>query len=168
MLVSNAFNNMVADVLLLAERKFFCFVFFCWKEVSVTDMMTLATFGLDSNLVRLPGPNEVTLDWAVVYIEQSSNISKWLHVPLFHYDSSPGSKAHGANMRPIWGRQDPDGPYVGPMNISGSCYWTGSNFPWKMTECQNHSYFTYLVGRPKFIALHKLCLTKEADPDIPS
>ena len=35
-------------------------------------------------------------------------------------------------------------------------------------ECQNHSYFTYLVWRPKFIAPHKLCLIKEADPDIPS
>ena len=23
---------------------------------------------------------------------------------------------HGANMGPIWGRQDPSGPHVGPMN----------------------------------------------------
>ena len=29
----------------------------------------------------------------------------------------PDSKVHGANMRPIWGRQDPGGPYVGPMNF---------------------------------------------------
>ena len=28
----------------------------------------------------------------------------------------PDSKVHGANMGPIWGRQDPDGPHVGPMN----------------------------------------------------
>ena len=28
------------------------------------------------------------------------------------------SKVHGANMGPIWGRQDPGGPNVGPMN----CY----------------------------------------------
>ena len=27
------------------------------------------------------------------------------------------SKVHGANMGPIWGRQDPDGPNVGPMNF---------------------------------------------------
>ena len=26
------------------------------------------------------------------------------------------SKAHGANMGPIWGLQDPGGPHVGPMN----------------------------------------------------
>ena len=36
----------------------------------------------------------------------------------------PDSKDPGANMGPIWGRQDPDGPYVGPRNfpIWGSKY----------------------------------------------
>ena len=34
----------------------------------------------------------------------------------------PDSKVHGANMRPIWGPQDPGGPHVGPMNIS---IWDG-------------------------------------------
>ena len=29
----------------------------------------------------------------------------------------PDSKVHGANMEPIWGRQDPGGSHVGPMNI---------------------------------------------------
>ena len=29
----------------------------------------------------------------------------------------PDSKVHGVNMRPIWGRQDPDGPHVGAMNF---------------------------------------------------
>ena len=32
--------------------------------------------------------------------------------------SYPDSKVHGANMEPIWGRQDPDGPHVGPMNFA--------------------------------------------------
>ena len=27
----------------------------------------------------------------------------------------PDSKVHGANMGPIWGRQDPGGPHVDPM-----------------------------------------------------
>ena len=32
---------------------------------------------------------------------------------------SPDSKVHhGANMGPIWGRQDPDGPHVGPMSFA--------------------------------------------------
>ena len=33
-------------------------------------------------------------------------------------DSYPDSKFHGANMGPIWGRQDPGGPHVGPMNFA--------------------------------------------------
>ena len=28
------------------------------------------------------------------------------------------SKVHGANMRPIWGRQDPGGPHVGPISLA--------------------------------------------------
>ena len=31
---------------------------------------------------------------------------------------NPDSKVHGANMGPIWGRQDPDGPHVGPMILA--------------------------------------------------
>ena len=31
---------------------------------------------------------------------------------------SPDSKVHGANMGPIWGRQDRSGPHVGPMNFA--------------------------------------------------
>ena len=30
------------------------------------------------------------------------------------------STVHGASMGPIWGRQDPDGPLVGPLNVK----WT--------------------------------------------
>ena len=30
----------------------------------------------------------------------------------------PDSKVHWANMGPIWGRQDPGGPHVGPMNFA--------------------------------------------------
>ena len=37
--------------------------------------------------------------------------------------TSPDSKVHGANMGPIWGRQDPDGPHVGPMNFA---IWEGA------------------------------------------
>ena len=31
---------------------------------------------------------------------------------------TPNSKVHGAKMGPIWGRQDPGGPHVGPMNFA--------------------------------------------------
>ena len=30
----------------------------------------------------------------------------------------PDSKIHGANMGPIWVRQGPGGPHVGPMNFA--------------------------------------------------
>ena len=30
----------------------------------------------------------------------------------------PDSKVHGALMGPIWGRQDPGGPHVHPMNFA--------------------------------------------------
>ena len=31
--------------------------------------------------------------------------------------NTPDSNVHGANMGPIWGRQEPGGPHVGPMNF---------------------------------------------------
>ena len=30
----------------------------------------------------------------------------------------PDWKVYGANMGPIWGRQDPGGPHFGPMNFA--------------------------------------------------
>ena len=30
----------------------------------------------------------------------------------------PDNKVHDASMGPIWGRQDPGGPHVGPMNLA--------------------------------------------------
>ena len=30
----------------------------------------------------------------------------------------PDSKVHGANVGPIWGRKDPDGLHVGPVNFA--------------------------------------------------
>ena len=45
--------------------------------------------------------------------------------PLRHHSTpcrqafySPYSKVHGANMGSTWGRQDPGGPHVGPMNFA--------------------------------------------------
>ena len=35
------------------------------------------------------------------------------HIPQTY----PDSKVHGANLGTIWGRQDPGGPHVGPVNI---------------------------------------------------
>ena len=46
----------------------------------------------------------------------------------------PDNKLHGANMGPIWSRQDPSGPHVGPMNLT---IWISfSKFVWlSMISC---------------------------------
>ena len=43
------------------------------------------------------------------------------------HDDTPDSKVHGANMGPIWGRQDPGGSHVGPMNFAIWPYDLGQN-----------------------------------------
>ena len=40
----------------------------------------------------------------------------------FNHIEAPDTKVHGANMKPIWGRQDPGGPHVGPMNFDNWGY----------------------------------------------
>ena len=46
--------------------------------------------------------------------------------PLLRWDNivcnTLDSKVQGASMGPIWGRQDPGGPHVGPMNFA---IWDG-------------------------------------------
>ena len=34
------------------------------------------------------------------------------------FHNNTDNKVHGANMGPIWGRQDPGGPHAGPMNFA--------------------------------------------------
>ena len=57
------------------------------------------------------------------------------------------SKVHGANMGPIWGRQDPGGPHVGPMNltisVSASC-----GILWDAITCQCPIYMVLLAKSP--------------------
>ena len=48
--------------------------------------------------------------------------SRPLSIRITHWSAKlknhPDTNVHGANMGPIWGRQDPVGPHVGPMNIA--------------------------------------------------
>ena len=43
---------------------------------------------------------------------------QWSTLLVKRTGTNPDSKVHGANMGPIWGRQDPGGPHVGPMNFA--------------------------------------------------
>ena len=45
------------------------------------------------------------------------------------YGNSPDSKFHGANMGATWGRQDPEGPHVGLVNLA----------LWEYLETSNHN-----------------------------
>ena len=38
------------------------------------------------------------------------------------FQAIPDSKVHGDSMGTIWGRQDPGGPHVGPINFA---IWDG-------------------------------------------
>ena len=42
----------------------------------------------------------------------------WLDIWSVCFNAIPDSKVHGASMGPIWGRQNPGGPHVGPMNFA--------------------------------------------------
>ena len=58
-----------------------------------------------------------------LYIKQNNhkmtNCTKIAPEMVFCMDEqSPDNKVRGANMGPIWGRQDPSGPHVGPMNFA--------------------------------------------------
>ena len=42
-------------------------------------------------------------------------LPKYFKGLLYQYDAW---RTYRANMEPIWGRQDPGGPHVGPMNLA--------------------------------------------------
>ena len=46
---------------------------------------------------------------------------------------NPDSKFQGANIGPIWGRQDPGGPHVGPMNFAT---WEYISTDLQTTKCK--------------------------------
>ena len=46
------------------------------------------------------------------------NRNETFRIQFREKSKNPDSKVHGANMGPIWGRQDPGGPHVGPMNFA--------------------------------------------------
>ena len=44
------------------------------------------------------------------------NKTNTYHLNIYIYINTPDSNVHGANSGRIWGREDPGGPRVGPMN----------------------------------------------------
>ena len=72
----------------------------------------------------------------------------------------PESKVHGANMGPIWGRQDPGGPYVGPMSFAiwvvlGFLGWNKCSFDYKRRFCANLCHIAWLLNMSYLTTMHK-------------
>ena len=74
---------------------------------------------------------------------------------LILYEITP-NKVHGANMGPIWSRQDPDGPLVGCMNFAIwdiECCFTGNEIPIMAQE--NHGTWNHWQFRSCFNSLFR-------------
>ena len=71
----------------------------------------------------------------------------------------PDSKVHGANMEPIWGRQDPGGPHVGPVKFAiwvHLCPNDNSWYVYRYSGFQRPSYKWSKVGHHIPSKTHKL------------
>ena len=96
-----------------------------WGRVTHICVRNLAIIGSDNCLspgrrhaiiwtdagILLIGPSET--DFNEILIKHHTFSFKKIYMKM-----SPDSKVHEANMGPIWGRQDPGGPQVGPMNFA--------------------------------------------------
>ena len=78
-----------------------------------------------TNAASLTNPSA---DYIYIYVRQTFSHPCFPADTLAHSSAKPSagteltekvpeSKVHGANMGPIWGRQDPGGPHVGPKNF---------------------------------------------------
>ena len=56
--------------------------------------------------------------WFIVCTVQWHHLRTIAWITKTEVDGNPDSKVHGANMGPIWGRQDPGRPHVGHMNFA--------------------------------------------------
>ena len=68
------------------------------------------------------------------------DMGKWIGTKLQQRAKCvyPDSKVHGANMGPMWGRQDPGEPHAVPMNFAIWVYFFGCPY-FKFVTCDQHS-----------------------------
>ena len=96
------------------------FYFSIHKNASISEMAAILSRGRRVN----DDPVWWSKDVSPNLTEFSTHGCHWMfHMEVFSiiYPDVmpfPDSKVHGANMGPIWGKQGPDGPYVGPMNFA--------------------------------------------------
>ena len=95
-----------------------------WVITSLVNGLSLVTshkmilFCMDVSVHLQQGKFQLWVNW---FMSQSSLSNVGLRIAntpsATHCCAYPDSKVHGANMGPIWGQQNPGGPYVGPMNF---------------------------------------------------
>ena len=105
----------------ISRCKICCYVdgsMWCW--VGMWIMAILVFINHHFNHVIATQYKIIQMSWYYIHItvmlyecHRNSN-----HRQLECLFSTPDSKFHGANMGPIWGRQDPGGPHVGPINFA--------------------------------------------------
>ena len=110
------------------------------------------TFHGSTRLNHFPGPHgSCELMWDIAFVTRSPARCQLLNRLLRWRDAgmawscalSPDSggnsdsKVHGADMEPIWGRQDPGGSHVGPVNFA----------IWESNACG-------LTAQPKYFYTH--------------
>ena len=76
---------------------------------------------MQGNMALIKHQNQWT-KWFMVYERTKplniQVVSMNTPVLILQIQNHPNSKVHGANMGPVWGRQDPGGPHVGSMNFA--------------------------------------------------
>ena len=94
----------------------------------LTYALTIVKNSENDGTEKISNPNPRTLGSIIMAVHLL--LMNYVHVLLLtlvektenNYQLFPDSKVHGANMRPIWGRLDPGGPHVGPMNLAICVY----------------------------------------------
>ena len=90
-------------------RKLYCYFKACSDQLHDT-----LTARPDWPFARVPG-ERVVVSLHEAWVRRKTfrvMTSSWLG------EYFPDNKVRGANMGPIWGRQDPGGPHVGPMGLA--------------------------------------------------
>ena len=100
-----------------------------WKEDRVLLRIMMGNRFLSASRIRVGWSGELDAVSLSYTIERrfamaryrsghpQSDAPDWLLI-IDCFITIPDSNVHGANMGPIWGRQDPGGPHVGPMNFA--------------------------------------------------
>ena len=86
---------------------------------------------------------------------------------LYKATDIPDNKIHGANMGPIWGRQDPGGPHVDPMNFA---IWDHYAYDIVIQECMlmcySHSFILYVCD-DVYVFCHNKSDTTSLSTNVP-